>query len=84
MSQLAQRLKTSSLRQGLRQFGTRAWECLQAVSTCRECGERINPLASVCHRCGAGSPFKLAISPHVVFTAVVCEIVLLWLRLRCG
>jgi hypothetical protein len=64
-----------------REAGQRAWRKVRGASTCRECGERILPWASVCHRCGAGSPFKVAVSPQLLFTAIACEIVLVILSL---
>jgi ribosomal protein L40E len=82
VSHLIERLNSSVAWRRAQRRSERAWSRVKAVSTCRECGERISPLASVCHRCGAGNPFKVAVSPQLLLTAAACEIVLVLLHLR--
>ena len=52
------------------------------LSACRQCGRPGNPLARICEHCGTGNPVKIGVSPQLLFTAVACEIVLVYLSLR--
>ncbi len=50
-------------------------------SRCRECGE-VTPLgAEVCEHCGAGTPVRWNLSPALLVTAAVAEVLLLAIRL---
>ena len=49
---------------------------------CRECGERVSPLAEVCGHCGAGNPVKFHVSPALLLTAIASEACLIMLSLR--
>ena len=84
MSHLMQPLKSPAIRRRAQRAAKQVWLHVRNVSTCRECRERILPWARVCHRCGAGSPFRVAVSRQLLLTAVACEIVLLFLNLRLG
>ncbi|HUT95070.1 MAG TPA: hypothetical protein VMY37_36785 [Thermoguttaceae bacterium] len=82
MSEVIERRTSRALWHKAQTAGKGLWQRVKQASACRECGCPVNPLASVCQRCGTGNPFKIGVSPQLLFTAVACEIVLLVLGLR--
>ncbi len=62
----------------------RFWLWWKAAFACRECGQLASPWDRVCKHCGTGNPVKIGVSPQLMLTAVVCEVVLLYLNLRSG
>ena len=82
MSELIERLTSHALWAKVQAAGKQLWLRVKRSSACRECGCPVNPLASVCQRCGTGNPFKIGVSRELLLTAVGCEIVLLLLGLR--
>ena len=82
MSEIIERLTSHALWAKVQAAGKPLWLLVKRASTCRECGCPVNPLASVCQRCGTGNPFKIVVSRQLLLTAVACEIVLLLLGLR--
>ena len=69
MSELIERLTSHALWARVQVAGKQLWLRVKGAFTCRECGCPVNPLASVCQRCGTGNPFKIGVSPQLLFTA---------------
>ena len=82
MSELMRQPTSRTVRSRAQEVGEQCWHCLKRASVCRQCGSPTNPLARVCQHCGTGNPVKIGVSPQLLFTAVVCEIVLVFLNLH--
>jgi hypothetical protein len=84
VSDLMRRLTSRPAWARARRAGSQLWLRLKQASTCRQCDRPVNPLANICQHCGTGNPVKVGVSPHLLLTAVACEVVLLALNLRLG